>query len=139
MGADPRDESQLRAKYFDWCSARLAECFLQLPPEEIYELAQQAMRGSLDSPADVAEPGFISETVPTAVSSPSPAEGLDELLPVARVAAAAGISYRVLVARIVDVLAQRLTLPEFESWRAAYLESPQTYEDELLGLWRDIS
>lgn len=32
----------LRAKYLDWCSARVAERFLDLSPEEIYELARPA-------------------------------------------------------------------------------------------------
>lgn len=30
----------LRGKYLDWCSARVAERFLDLTPEEIYELAR---------------------------------------------------------------------------------------------------
>ncbi|HSJ15204.1 MAG TPA: hypothetical protein VK939_12360 [Longimicrobiales bacterium] len=29
----------LRAKYYDWCSARIAERFVQLSVERIYELA----------------------------------------------------------------------------------------------------
>src|SRR5512141_1263623 len=32
----------LRAKYLDWCSARLADRFLRLTPDEIYELAERA-------------------------------------------------------------------------------------------------
>ncbi|HSH45663.1 MAG TPA: hypothetical protein VK966_07390 [Longimicrobiales bacterium] len=32
-------EAGLRGKYLDWCSARIAERFLDLTPEEIYELA----------------------------------------------------------------------------------------------------
>lgn len=31
---------ELRGKYLDWCSARVAERFLDLSPEEIYELAR---------------------------------------------------------------------------------------------------
>jgi hypothetical protein len=37
---DEADERTLRAKYLDWCSARVAERFLDLSPEEIYSLAQ---------------------------------------------------------------------------------------------------
>lgn len=37
---DERERSTLRAKYLDWCSARIAERFLELDPEEIYELAR---------------------------------------------------------------------------------------------------
>ena len=35
-------DSTLRAKYLDWCSARIAERFVALEPEEIYELARPA-------------------------------------------------------------------------------------------------
>ena len=34
--------STLRAKYLDWCSARIAERFLALDPEEIYVMARPA-------------------------------------------------------------------------------------------------
>jgi hypothetical protein len=37
---DEADEQTLRAKYLDWCSARVAERFLDLSAEEIYALAQ---------------------------------------------------------------------------------------------------
>lgn len=36
---DEAAERTLRAKYLDWCSARVAERFLDLSPEEIYVLA----------------------------------------------------------------------------------------------------
>jgi len=36
------DERVLRAKYLDWCSARLADRFVRLTPEEIYALAERA-------------------------------------------------------------------------------------------------
>lgn len=39
-GAEP--EEVLRAKYFDYCSAQLAEVFLRLSPDEIFLLAQEA-------------------------------------------------------------------------------------------------
>jgi hypothetical protein len=35
----------LRAKYLDWCSARVAERFVKLTPEEIYQLADEANTG----------------------------------------------------------------------------------------------
>jgi hypothetical protein len=34
----------LRAKYFDYCSAQVADLLLQLPPDEIYVLAEEARR-----------------------------------------------------------------------------------------------
>ncbi len=42
MAADPDLGRVLRAKYLDWCSARLADRFLRLTPDEIYEMAQRA-------------------------------------------------------------------------------------------------
>lgn len=39
---DERVGSALRGKYLDWCSARITERFLALPPEEIYEMARPA-------------------------------------------------------------------------------------------------
>ncbi len=42
MAADPDQGRVLWAKYLDWCSARLADRFLRLTPDEIYELAQRA-------------------------------------------------------------------------------------------------
>jgi hypothetical protein len=42
MSTDPAGVRVLKAKYADWCSARLADRFLKLTPEEIFELAQQA-------------------------------------------------------------------------------------------------
>jgi len=42
MSTDPVGARILRAKYLDWCSARLADRFLRLTPEEIFDLAQEA-------------------------------------------------------------------------------------------------
>ena len=32
-------------------------------------------------------------------------------------------------------ITRKLALPPFESWRETYLESPEKYEHEFLGLW----
>lgn len=39
---EPGGDRVLRAKYYDWCSARIAERFVQLSVERIYELAGAA-------------------------------------------------------------------------------------------------
>lgn len=39
---DPADEPVLRAKYLDYCSARLSEVFLSLSEERIYDLVEEA-------------------------------------------------------------------------------------------------
>ena len=51
MGTNTQQDI-LRAKYLDWCSARIAERFLALSPDEIYQLAERASAG----PADQAGP-----------------------------------------------------------------------------------
>lgn len=38
------DQAVLRAKYFDYCSARVAGLFLTLSPDEIFVLAESAYR-----------------------------------------------------------------------------------------------
>jgi hypothetical protein len=50
----PDDGRILRAKYLDWCSARVAERFLQLTPDEIYRVAYEGASGAgHDSPVGV--------------------------------------------------------------------------------------
>lgn len=44
MTVDRSEEATLRAKYLDWCSARIADRFLELTPERVYELAHEAGR-----------------------------------------------------------------------------------------------
>ena len=38
-------EPDLRLRYYDWCSARIAEHFLRLSPAEVWERAQRAVGG----------------------------------------------------------------------------------------------
>ena len=44
--ADRDGESVLRAKYRDYCSARVADALLSLPPEEVFALAEAEARAS---------------------------------------------------------------------------------------------
>ncbi len=43
----------LRAKYLDYCSARLAEVFLSLSPERVYGLVEEAAAEAGLNPADL--------------------------------------------------------------------------------------
>lgn len=43
-GIDPAEEPVLRAKYLDYCSARLSEVFLSLSEERIYDMVEEAAR-----------------------------------------------------------------------------------------------
>ena len=117
-------ESELRAKYLDWCSARLAERFLDLSPEEIYALARPELGDSSDAePAgsEAAPPAPGAHPTPSTRSLPRPT---DE-------------GYRPLVQRVTEALLRRTSLPTFEQWAEAYAESPQRFEAELLGFWKD--
>ena len=98
----------LRAKYLDWCSARLAERFLDLTPEEIYELARP--EGGPD-PEGPPSPALPPPTQPR---------------------------YRALVQRVTEALLERTPLPTFEQWSAAYAETPERFDAEMLGFWKDV-
>ena len=108
MASDREAGRILRAKYHDWCSARLAERFLRLTPDVIYELAQQAS-AEADAGRGVGAVGVGTE-----------------------------LSYQELVARVTEVLTARNPLLTFEEWSAAYEESPERFDEELLGLWKDL-
>jgi len=96
-----REGTELRRKYHDWCSARIADHFLSLSAEEVYELAQGGREGAVAP--EVGSPG----------------------------------SYRALVKRVTDVLVERVDLPSFEEWSAAYGEDPERFEEEMLGFWEE--
>ncbi|HSJ31830.1 MAG TPA: hypothetical protein VK933_10370 [Longimicrobiales bacterium] len=105
------DERVLRAKYLDWCSAQVADHFLALSPDEIFELAERSSRD--DAPA-AERP-----------ASPVPPEG-DDLS-----------SYRGVVERVTEVLTQQLELPSFAEWLELYRRNPSAVEARLLGFWKD--
>ena len=116
----------LRAKYLDWCSARLADRFLALTPDEIYQLAERASHGREDAfvasgASGLSGPDLSAFIPPSAV----PAHWRDP------------DSFRVLVARVTDVLADTLELPTFEEWTETYRRDPEAIEAELLGFWKD--
>lgn len=110
---EPEAIEVLEAKYFDWCSARLAERFLQLSPDEIYELAARG-----EAAAELSRPGV------------TPAVALGVVQDVGNT------SFRLLVEYATEVLARELSIPPFEEWAAAYREAPAQFDAEILGMWR---
>lgn len=90
----------------------MADHFLELSPDEIFELAERASRD------DSVAPG-------RSLSAPVPSQdqGLSE--------------YRALVARVTEVLTQQIELPTYEEWLALYRSDPAAIESRLLGLWRE--
>lgn len=130
------EERILRAKYLDWCSARIAERFLALSPDEIYQLAERASRGQPDPAgpqALLSSHNFLSpqpdwhaavEHAATAVVE----DGSDE-----------SVTFHAIVARVTEVLADDLELPTLEEWGAAYSEAPEEFDPDLLGFWKEVS
>jgi hypothetical protein len=110
QSAEPADERVLRAKYLDWCSAQVADYFLALTPEEIFEIAERAGREEHDLPVR-----------PLSLSG----EGIDLA------------SYRLVVERVTGVLAEQLNLPDFPAWLELYRRDPAAVEERLLGLWEE--
>jgi len=131
MAVDPADDRILRAKYLDWCSAQVADRFLKLTPDEIYQLAHQARPGeaaedgrslSADGGAAVADDGAPRRAVS---ETPEPV--------------APGLSYRALVQRVTAVLTASMELPPFDRWVEAYRASPARFEAEMLGFWEETA
>ena len=56
--SDAPSEAELRAKYLEYCSARISEVFLSLSDEKTYALLEEAAR---ESGADLASLGFQSK------------------------------------------------------------------------------
>lgn len=131
MTRDPAvDERVLRAKYLDWCSAKVADRFLRLSPDEIYELAHGRID---DSSGEAAHPASVPlmEHRSAAAGSPLTSAALSHPAP-----GDAGTGYLALVRRAAEVLAARLQLPPFEEWAEAYERTPALYDEELLGFWK---
>jgi|GEM_PF-192637 len=132
MTRDPAvDERVLRAKYLDWCSAKVADRFLRLSPDEIYELAHvqsDDRSGAAASPTSVP----LLEPRPDAAGSPLTSAALSH----SAVGDVAAAGYLALVRRAAEALAARLQLPSFEEWAEAYARTPTPYDEELLGFWK---
>lgn len=89
----------------------MADQFLALSPDEIFELAERASRGEQAAPGR-----SLSASV----------EQLQDLS-----------SYRALVEAVTEVLAQQMALPQYEEWLELYRRAPESVESQLLGFWRE--
>lgn len=104
--ASPSD-GDLRLRYLDWCSAKVAERFQALSLDEIWERAQQAER-SLRPASDAA-------------------------IPDVRLAAPGSPGYLDLVRLLSVQLADELGLPPFSEWSAEYRRDPQAFHRDMIG------
>lgn len=128
MAGSETTDRILRAKYLDWCSARVAERFLALTPDEIYQLAETATHGQpmMADPVASLSSFFAPEHEMAWKNGIDPNTATSEAEP-----------FRAMVAKVTEVLAERIALPTFEEWSAAYQESPQDFDRDLLGFWRE--
>lgn len=112
------DLEVLRSKYHDWCSARVADRFAELSPEEIYQLAHGSGVGAEEPRARMRGLAEASASIDADVVS------LEET------------GYSDLVRRVTEALATTLELPTFEDWAESYRQEPARYDQEMLGFWR---
>lgn len=124
MAPAPSSDGVLRAKYLDWCSARVAERFVELTPDQIWELAEQAQGETGSAGVSSSDDPELRRAVAAAVGAIAPTDR--------RV-----VSFRELVERVTEVLRLELELPSYETWLRAYKAEPEKYDEELLGFWRE--
>lgn len=135
MSGSRNGEGILRAKYLDWCSARIAERFLELSPDEIYLLAERATRGQ---PVQASPPSVLSPPDSAVPLEPDWLPAIDvAVTAVADVRTVEAVSYRALIARVTEVLADEMELPTFEEWATAYSEAPEEFDSVMLGFWKE--
>ena len=106
-----------------------------MSPDEIYERAEQATHGA----PDLVTPKATLSSLPPAVSNTPPdwLAAIDQVVStVPVVSVAEGASYRALIARVTEVLADEMELPTFEEWSAAYSEAPEEFDRDMLGFWK---
>jgi hypothetical protein len=97
------ESTELRTKYSDWCSARVAEHLLALSPEEVFLLSERGAPSDATPTPDEASGSFSFR------SGYSPAE------------------------RTIRAAFAELGLPPFAEWAAEYAREPARFEADLLG------
>jgi hypothetical protein len=129
--------SILRAKYLDWCSARIAERFLAMSPDELYERAEQASDGTANQATPKA--ALSPSTDFSSQSAPHDWHAAIDLAAttVADPAYADATTFRAVIARVTELLADEMELPTFEEWSAAYTEAPEEFDRDMLGFWKE--
>jgi hypothetical protein len=90
----------------------VADHFLALTPDEIFELSARATQEEMESSG-----------------RPLSASGSGSELDLT--------SYRAVVERVTEVLARQLELPTYAEWLELYRSDPRAVEARLLGFWRE--
>ena len=100
------EANELRTRYTDWCSARIAEHLLALSPEEVFLLSERGTRGD---------------------ATPTPAEAPGSFSLHSRYSRAE---------QSIRAAYQELGLPSFEDWLAEYSADPARFDADILGFRR---
>lgn len=100
------EANDLRTRYTDWCSARIAEHLLALTPEEVFLLSERGIPEDATPTPDPAPGSFALR------SSYSPAE------------------------RSIRAAHAELGLPAFDEWVAEYTRDPARFDADILGFRR---
>jgi len=100
--AGEASEDAHRARYYDWCSAKVAARFLSLSPEEVWQRATLAR--------EAPNPIGLSDEERGLFVAANPFE---------------------LIRLLSQELAAELQLPPFEEWMEEYGEDPERFEREI--------
>lgn len=100
------ETNDLRTRYTDWCSARIAEHLLALSPEEVFLLSERGVPSDATPAPDQASGSFSLH------SRYSRAE------------------------RSIQAAHAELGLPSFEEWVAQYTRDPARFDADILGFRR---
>lgn len=127
MDAQPEAQHLLRAKYLDWCSARIAERLLALSPDEIYVLAARLhTRGTVGEVRGAPSQPGSPELPDTLAGDQGPEHPL--FLPGFEAPVEPG-----LILVLTKELRAELDLPTFDVWAEWYRADPAAYERDLFG------
>ena len=106
-----------------------------MTPDEIYQRAEQATNGS----AEMADPQAPLSSFPPDDDQPDWRAAIESAVTAVVPSISDAATFRVLVARVTEVLADEMELPTLEEWSAAYSEAPQEFDRDMLGFWKGRS
>jgi hypothetical protein len=104
-----------------------------MTPDEIYQRAEQATHGI----ADAADPQATLSSFSPENEEPDWHAAIESAVTAVAPSISDAATFRGLVARVTEVLADEMELPTFEEWSAAYSEAPEEFDSDMLGFWKD--
>jgi hypothetical protein len=107
--ASDLSEDDLRRRYLDWCSTRVAKRFIELSHDEVW------LRSHFAATLAAGSGGSLE---------PAPAD----FPPLDRIP-----NYLEVVRSTTLLVAREMNLPPFSEWRTAYLADPRPFDTEILS------